>query len=80
MAGLGGSRWLSFHLTQALAGYSCFGFYLNRIGKVTSPNCWWCSTTVDNPAHTLFACDRFGTERCEIKRLLGRAVGPADVV
>lgn len=77
--GSGGSRRLTFHLTQALSGHGCFDSYVHKIGKAESPNCWWCPDDVDDPAHTLFACDQFASERREVNRLLGKAVAPTDV-
>lgn len=60
--GSGGSGRLSFHLTQAVTGHGCFNSYLFRFGKTDSPSCWWCPDVVDDPAHTLFVCDRFADE------------------
>lgn len=31
---------LDFHITQALSGHGCFGYYLKKYGKLNSSECW----------------------------------------
>lgn len=75
----GGSKVLTFHLTQARTGHGCFGSYLKRFHLAASSDCWWCEETEDDPPHTLFVCQRFIVERRDMNRKLGRDMGPKDV-
>jgi len=43
---------LSYHITQALTGHSCFQYYLNRMGRAASPLCIQCGSAVDTVEHT----------------------------
>lgn len=54
---------VNLHLTQALSGHGCFAEYLNRFGKLDSPECWYCGYHYDDAFHTVFACDAWHGQR-----------------
>ncbi|XP_025156711.1 uncharacterized protein LOC112589062 [Harpegnathos saltator] len=56
--------------TQVLTGYSCFGKYLQRIGKEPTTECHHCPERKDMAHHTLTLCPAWSQER----RVLARAV------
>ncbi|XP_076302275.1 uncharacterized protein LOC143220533 [Lasioglossum baleicum] len=59
----GGRR--TFRLTQVLSGHACFGQYLNKIGRVVTPGCWFCDADVDIAQYTLEVCPTWtGTAEC----------------
>lgn len=60
-------RWgLDFRTTQLITGHGCFGNYLYRIQKETSPECVQCGAEVDEARHTLMDCVAWANIRNEI--------------
>lgn len=53
----------NYHLTQLITGHGCFAAYLHKIGKATSPGCWFCEEPRDDAEHTLTVCRRWEEER-----------------
>lgn len=70
---------LNFHLTQILGGHGSFGKHLERIGKKESAACEWCSSEMDDAAHTLLVCPAWEADRRRLEMALGHPVG-RDVV
>jgi len=71
-------RSLSFHTTQILTAHGCFGQYLHRIKKETTPYCHHCSgEEVDTADHTLKECEAWEETRRMCRQQLGEnwAVG-----
>ncbi|XP_071576181.1 uncharacterized protein [Temnothorax nylanderi] len=62
---------LTFHVTQILTGYGCFGSYLRRIGKAHSAQCSFCGTGDDTAEHTLQACEAWEAERGDLVAVIG---------
>jgi len=54
---------VTFHLTQVLAGHSCFGDYLCRIGKEPTTQSHHCTADQDSVQHTLEFCPTWAEER-----------------
>jgi Reverse transcriptase (RNA-dependent DNA polymerase)/Endonuclease-reverse transcriptase len=72
---------LCFHLTQLLTGHGCFGKYLHKIGKETTPGCYHCSANFDDAAHTIFECPAWTEERKILREKLGaNALSPEQMV
>lgn len=67
----GGPKILTYRLTQALSGHGCFATYLNKIGRIPSPLCWFGCGTQDDAAHTLFHCKKWERERDELTKKYG---------
>ena len=64
---------LTYHLTQCLSGHGCFGEYLFRMRKVSSPNCQLCDECcTDSVDHTLGSCPYFKVERDTLNSILSR--------
>ena len=62
---------MNFHLTQLMSGHGCFNDYLFRMGKVAAPSCSHCTRgRNDGPQHTLFECEAWRQDRCELVRSL----------
>lgn len=61
---------LSYHLVQLLSGHGCFGTYLARIKKETSPRCHHCLALEDGPEHTLLDCPSWEKERRDMHGVL----------
>lgn len=60
-------RWgLDFRTTQLITGHGCFGSYLYRIQKETSPQCVRCGAAVDDARHTLLDCVAWTNVRTDI--------------
>lgn len=62
---------LSYHVTQILSGHGCFCTFLKKIGKQETDECWFCVGKVDDPAHTLFSCERWALQRETLNMKLG---------
>lgn len=71
---------VSFHLTQALSGHGCFSAYLYKIGKLTSPGCWFCGCLVDDTLHTIFQCTAWQHRRTCLREVLGEDIHPDTIV
>lgn len=72
---------LTFHLTQILTGHGCFGTFLFRIGKVTSPVCEHCASgEADSAEHTLQSCIAWDLERTELVSVVGANLTLAGVI
>jgi len=54
---------IDYSLTQALTGHRCHSKYLHKIGKLETPECRFCQHPMDDPFHTFFVCDAWGTRR-----------------
>lgn len=61
-------------LTQFLAGYGNFGFYLYRIKKQDHNH------VRDDPYHAIFFCMRWEERRTKLRDKLGRYIYPDDVL
>lgn len=64
---------LGYRLTQVMTGHGCFGHYLHRIGRETSPQCHECGAADDTAQHTLAECRRWEDERGEMVVAIGSA-------
>lgn len=74
-------RWpVTFRLTQILTGHGCFGAYLNRIGRETTPQCYHCNSDLDDAQHTLEECPAWSNERAALVSKIGRDLSPASIV
>lgn len=74
-------RWaVTFRLTQILTGHGCFGAYLNRIGRETTPQCHHCNSDQDDAQHTLEECPAWANERVSLVAKIGNDLNPASVV
>lgn len=74
-------RWaVTYRLTQVLTGHGCFGTYLNRIGRETTPQCHHCNNDRDDAQHTLEECAAWTNERAALVSKIGRDLSPANVV
>jgi len=62
---------VDFYLTQFLTSHGYFRRYLHRMGKVSSPNCIYCQDPADDAEHTLFVCNRWQGERCDLQNKIG---------
>ncbi|KAL1448331.1 hypothetical protein WDU94_014008 [Cyamophila willieti] len=70
---------LSYHLTQILTGHGVFSQFLYKIGKSTSPGCWYCPEE-DDAEHTLFKCPRWSQIREENNRKIGLTLTPNNMI
>lgn len=57
-----------------MTGHGCFSSYLHRIGKLTSPECWYCGSLVDDAFHTLFQCDAWHHRMTSLQHTLEERV------
>lgn len=74
-------KWsVTYRLTQILTGHGCFGVYLNRIGRETTPQCHHCSSDRDDAQHTLEECPAWSNERMVLIAKVGRDLSPANIV
>ncbi|XP_025204837.1 uncharacterized protein LOC112601412 [Melanaphis sacchari] len=82
------SRWLertvpwvplTFHMTQALTGHGCFGWYLHRMNRAVSPRCWQCSGESDTGEYTLFDCPHWDGFREPLSARIGHRPSIDDV-
>jgi len=71
---------VTYHLTQVLSGYGCFGSYLKRFGKLNSSECWYCGHPVDDAYHTLFVCDAWERRWSRVNVLLATTITPSNLV
>ena len=71
---------VDFHLAQALSGHGCFKTYLKRFKKRDNESCHYCGSLVENAAHTLFVCARWGAERETVGRAVGAQLTPDTIV
>jgi len=63
---------LEFHLTQALTGHGCFGYYLDKIQKADTPLCLACNENIiDTVDHTIADCSRWIDERNTLTTIIG---------
>jgi len=60
-----------YWLTQALTNHGCFSHYLHKIGKLGSPECWYCGHHNDEASHTIFECDARETRRFRVETEIG---------
>jgi len=70
----------NYHLTQALSGHGCFAAYLKRFGKLESSECWFCGDTVDDAAHTIFACDAWHVKRRQAEIITGTQLNAGNLI
>lgn len=61
---------IDYYMTQFLTGHGCFEQYLHRFGKRREPGCRYCGVS-DSVEHTFFVCERWGTEREDVRREVG---------
>lgn len=66
-----GPKILTYRLTQALTGHGCFAAYLCKIGRRTSPMCWFGCGVPDDARHTLFQCQKWETQRTNLQDTCG---------
>ena len=57
---------------QLKVGHGTVGTYLARIGKIESPQCWWCKEPVQTVEHLYTKCRRWRRERRKLVRELGK--------
>lgn len=62
---------LDFHMVQLLTGHGCFGSYLYRIGRIRSPECWFCHERSDTAEHTLLECPGWNEARMRLVASIG---------
>ena len=55
---------------QLKVGHGAVGIYLARIGKLESPQCWWCWEPVQTVEHLFTKCRRWRKERRKLLRSL----------
>lgn len=72
--------WLNYYTSQFFTGHGCFGAFLFRIGKESSPACWFCPAQQDTPYHTVFVCPNWSTERELIVHRIGSLPDPVRLV
>ncbi|XP_057671248.1 uncharacterized protein LOC130902979 [Diorhabda carinulata] len=60
----------SYYITQVLTGHGSFGTFTKRIRKTEDDTCKTCGQ-MDDPAHVLYECVRWGEERTRLKEQLG---------
>ena len=53
---------------QLKVGHGAVGVYLARIGKLESPQCWWCREPVQTVEHLYAKCRRWRKERRKLLR------------
>ena len=51
-------------------GHGAVGIYLARIGKIETPQCWWCKEPVQSVEHLYTRCRRWRRERRKLVREL----------
>lgn len=74
-------RSVSFHTTQVLTGHGCFGYYLERIGKIGSVLCKHCDLKVaDTAEHTLTMCPAWIRERHTLMLEIGNDLSISNLV
>lgn len=74
-------RWaVTFRLTQILTGHGCFGVYLNRIGRETTPRCHHCDCDRDDAQHTLEVCPAWENYRVPLVAKIGTDLSLPNVV
>lgn len=66
---------VNHYFTQILTGHGIFNTFRHRIGKSTSPRCWFCDAE-DTAEHTLMECPRWETERTDMEAKLERKQTP----
>ena len=57
---------------QLKVGHGAVGTYLARIGRIESPQCWWCREQVQTVEHLYTKCRRWRKERRRLVRELGK--------
>lgn len=62
---------VNHHFTQVITGHGVFNTFRHRIGKSTSPRCWFCDDE-DTAEHTLMNCKRWEAERTLMETEAGR--------
>jgi hypothetical protein len=62
---------LTYRLAQVMTGHGCFGHYLHRIRRETSPVCHHCGEDDDTAQHTLAECTGWAVERQNLRVALG---------
>ena len=55
---------------QLKVGHGAVGTYLARIGKIETPQCWWCKEPVQSVEHLYARCRRWRRERRKLVREL----------
>ncbi|KAL4123276.1 hypothetical protein QTP88_015476 [Uroleucon formosanum] len=70
---------VDFQLTQFFTGYGCFPEYLQRFGKLDSPECWYCGHDVDDVLNTIFDCDAWEIKRTRVNIMCGTTVTPENI-
>lgn len=75
-------RWghLTYRLTQIFTGHGCFGSFLCRIGRETTPICHHCAAPDDTAQHTLAECHAWDREREDLVRVLGNDLSLIRIV
>ncbi|XP_068990039.1 uncharacterized protein [Neodiprion pinetum] len=66
-------------MTQALTGHGCFGSYLHRIGRETTPASLHCEVKVDDAPHTLLVYPAWRAARTTMESTTGEVTSGADV-
>jgi hypothetical protein len=81
------SRWRNrrhghtdYWLTQALTSHGCFSHYLHKIGKLGTPECWYCGHNDDDAFHTIFECDAWETRRFRVETEIGGRLQPENMM
>ncbi|XP_060874873.1 uncharacterized protein LOC132948437 [Metopolophium dirhodum] len=70
---------LTFQLTQALSGHSCFRSYLHRFKQADDRYCVYCMDPDDTAEHTVFSCPRWLDDHARLTEILRRSLNAGDV-
>lgn len=76
------SKWteVDHYMSQVATGHGVFGVYLHRIGKKTTPYCWYCMDNIpDTTEHTLFVCQRWARHRGELNIKVSEEVNQNNI-
>jgi len=65
--------------SQVVTGHGCFGSFLYRIGKRSTPKCWYCGDDNDTTEHTLFECPRWEENRLRMDLKVGTNIDRANI-
>lgn len=71
---------LTYRLVQVLTGHGCFGDYLHRIQRETSPMCHECGAARDSAQHTLAECAAWSRQRSALTNVVGTDLSLPSVV
>jgi len=71
---------ITFRVAQVVTGHGCFGHYLCRIGRESTPRCHHCEGDRDTAQHTLQACSAWEVQRRALVAVVGADLSLGSVI